>query len=195
MSSAHFTRKPVIFTSAEVFDKQFRANIETCFCVVSKMMFKNIINIDGSIDMEQLVNVKKYELWSYIYYLYMHNNTTISEFMRMKNPSTGKADATRFYNIVYEDDAANLVPTTPANWGKGKKSPELARVQSPNNSAVRLVYFINNIIHTYQTEIVNPVIDYLNQLLKKEIITKLTGVKVNLNGDTNRNVRVGIELE
>jgi hypothetical protein len=52
-------------------------------------------------------------------------------------------------------------------------------------------------IHTYKTDLVNPVIDYLKQLMKKEMLTKLSEIKVQmvptLNSGKN-NVKVGVEL-
>lgn len=198
MASEAFKRKPVVFTSVEVFDKQFKANIDTCFCVVSKMLFKNTINTDGSIDMEQLVNVKKYELWSYIYYLYVHNNTTVPEFMQMRNPRTGKADATRFYDVVYGTDVASQgIQSRSANANvKGKKQITGRRTVAPETNAVRLIYFINNTIHSYKGRMINPIFEYLNQLLKQEIVAKLTEVKVNMVpiAQSKQNVRVGLEI-
>lgn len=182
-------KKAVSFTTQEVFDLGFKPDIETCFCIVSKLLFRNVINADGSIDMEQLVNVRKRELWSYIYYLYQYNNGTLPEFMAMKNKSTGKADGLLFYQVVYNDGAN-------ANTNTNAKMPKKL-----GNDIGRLVYFINTVVHTNKDDLINPVIDYLKQLMKKELYTKLSEVKIEmapLNGystNTNKkNVRVGFEL-
>jgi hypothetical protein len=153
---------------------------------VSRLLFKNVINVDGSIDMEQLVNVRKKELWAYIYYLYQYNNSTIPEFIRMKNPVSGKADGQLFHDTVYDDkDFKNSNTNTSTN------------TKTIGTDIVRLVYFINKMIHTYKTDLVNPVIDYLKQLMKKEMLTKLSEIKVQmvptLNSGKN-NVKVGVEL-
>lgn len=185
-----FKKKAVSFSTQEVFDVGFKPDVEACFCAVSKLLFRNVINVDGSIDMEQMVNVKKRELWSYIYYLYQYNNGTLPEFIAMKNPSTGRADGMRFYQIVYTDDAntnaSNSTPKTPKKLG---------------TDVARLVYFINKVVHTYKDDMINPIIDYLKQLMKKEVMTKLTEIKVemaplpgNAIGNAKKNVRVGFEL-
>jgi hypothetical protein len=184
-----FKKKQVSFSTQEVFDVGFKPDVEACFCNVSRMLFKNVINIDGSIDMEQLVNVRKKELWAYVYYLYQYNNSTIPEFVRMKNPVSGKADGQLFHDSVYDDKEfknSNGNTNTNANLPK-----------TIGTDIVRLVYFINKMIHTYKTDLVNPVIDYLKQLMKKEMLTKLSEIKVQmvptLNSGKN-NVRVGVEL-
>lgn len=176
-------KKEVSFSNKEVFDIGFKPDIETCFCTVSRMLFKNVINIDGSIDMEQLVNVRKKELWAYIYYLYQYNNATITEFINMKNPSSGKADGQLFHNVVYND--------TDFNVNSNKNTKQIG------TDIVRLVYFINKIIHAYKSDLINPVIDYLNKLMKKEMLTKLSEIKVQMvpkNDAKKNNVRVGVEL-
>lgn len=175
-------KKQVSFKTQEVFDVGFKPDVETCFCSVSRMLFKNVINIDGSIDMEQLINVRKKELWSYIYYLYQYNNGTIPEFIKMKNQVSGKANGQSFHDVVYDN-----------------KEFENSNVDSKivGTDIVRLVYFINKMVHTYKSDLVNPVIDYLKQLMKKEMLTKLSEIKVQmiptLNSGKN-NVKVGVEL-
>ncbi len=188
-----FKKKAVSFSTQEVFDLGFKPDVETCFCAVSKLLFRNVINVDGSIDMEQLVNVKKRELWSYIYYLYQYNNATIPEFIAMKNPSTGRADGMLFYQAVYVDANANANPNSNTNASNNSKV-----AKKLGTDIVRIVYFINTMVHTYKDDLVNPVIDYLKQLMKKEMFTKLSEVKVEmapiLGNSDKKNVRVGFEL-
>lgn len=178
--SIKLKKKAVSFTTQEVFDVGFKPDVETAFCSVSKMLFRNVINVDGSIDMEQLMNLRKRELWYYIYYLYQYNNGTLPEFISMKNPKTGKADGLLFYQVVYSD----------ALHQNGTKNYR--------NDIGRLVYFINYIVHTYKTDLVNPIIDYLRQLMKTKMIAKLSEVKVQMaplssNGNA-KNVRIGFEV-
>lgn len=182
-----FKKKQVSFSTTEVFDVGFKPDVETCFCTVSKMLFKNVINVDGSIDMEQLVNVRKKELWAYIYYLYQYNNATIPEFVRMKNPSSGKADGQLFHDTVYDNKEFKN-----SNGNSNTNVPKTI-----GTDIVRLVYFINKMIHTYKTDLINPVIDYLKQLMKKEMLTKLSEIKVQMVPISNtgrNNVKVGVEL-
>lgn len=186
-----YKKKEVSFSTQEVFDVGFKPDVEACFCVVSKLLFRNVINIDGSIDMQQLVNVRKRELWSYIYYLYQYNNGTLPEFVAMKNPSTGRADGMLFYQVVYVDGNSN----SNSNSKNVKVSKKLG------TDIARLVYFINTLVHKYKDDMINPVIDYLNQLMKKEVFTKLSEVKVemaplpgNTSGNAKKNVRIGFEM-
>lgn len=177
-----FKKKQVSFSNQEVFDVGFKPDVESCFCTVSRMLFKNVINIDGSIDMEQLVNVRKKELWAYIYYLYQYNNGTIQEFMNMKNPNNGKADGQLFHDVVYDDKDFNTNVTS---------------VKKIGTDIGRLVYFINKTVHTYKKDLINPVIDYLNQLMKKEMFTKLSEIKVQMvpkDNSRKNNVKIGVEL-
>lgn len=183
-----FKKKAVSFSTQEVFDVSFKPDMEACFCMVSKLLFRNVINVDGSIDMEQMVNVKKRELWSYIYYLYQYNNGTLPEFIAMKNPSTGKADGMLFYQVVYIDDGNVKASNGNSNANEPKKL---------GTDIARLVYFINKVVHTYKDDMINPVIDYLKQLMKKEVLAKLSEVKIEmaqLPGNSKKNVRVGFEL-
>lgn len=175
-------KKQVSFSNQEVFDVGFKPDVESCFCSVSRLLFRNVINIDGSIDMEQLVNVRKKELWAYIYYLYQYNNGTITEFINMKNSVSGKADGQLFHDVVYDDKEFNVNDKN---------------VKKIGTDIVRLVYFINKVVHTYKTDLINPVIDYLNKLMKKEMLTRLSEIKVQMTPNNNTrkdNVRIGVEL-
>lgn len=188
-----YKKKEVSFSTQEVFDVGFKPDVEACFCAVSKLLFRNVINIDGSIDMQQLVNVRKRELWSYIYYLYQYNNGTLPEFVAMKNPSTGRADGMLFYQVVYVDGNSN------SNGNSNSKNVKVSK--KLDTDIARLVYFINTVVHKYKDDMINPVIDYLNQLMKKEVFTKLSEVKVemaplpgNTSGNAKKNVRIGFEM-
>jgi hypothetical protein len=122
------------------------------------MLFNNRINVDGSIDVENAGFLKKYQLWSYIYYLYYFNNSSVEEFVMMKNKENNKAKAVLFYEVVKSVVQNQFVNTEEI-------------VSFDVNS---LVYFINVIVHKYGINLRNPVIDYLRQLMSnKETVAKL----------------------
>lgn len=153
-----YQKSKLSFKNQTIFEKAFRPNIDKAFCVVSKMMFFNTINVDGSINPEKESQLHKYELWSYIYYLYYYNNTSVEEFARMKNPDNGKANAVRFYRSVQEVVQNSFVPDD-------KILPFDVRTLS---------FFINTLIHKYGNDLRNPVVDYLQQLLNnKEAMAQL----------------------
>jgi hypothetical protein len=53
-----------------------------------------------------------------------------------------------------------------------------------------LVYFINIIVHKYNNTLVNPVIDYLNQILSKEIIPTLGSISIKTGNSNGKNVTI-----
>lgn len=148
-----FEKAKLSFTNAIVFEKEFKTNIETIFCMVSQIALNGVINIDGSIDIHHGRSLKKYEAWSYIYYLYYHNNSSIEEFVKMKNMKNGKANAVLFYEVVKE---------TVDN--KFLEEVDDVPVSMDINT---LIFFINTIVHKYGDALVNPVIDYLKVLVEK----------------------------
>jgi len=155
-------RKPralVSFSNAALFDKKFKSDIETCSCTVGKMFFSKKINIDGSIDVDNMVNLRKFELWSYIYYLYYFNNTSIQEFSSMKNPRDGKASAENFYRTVRDVVDNQFVE-------KINKESEKNEVVVPLDPRT-LSYFINLIIHRYEDDLTNPIINYVQELVER----------------------------
>jgi hypothetical protein len=161
-----FEKQKISFKSKDVFDSKFTPNVDICFCTVSKLLFNNIINIDGSIDMEKAITLKKHELWSYIYYLYSFNNKTINEFIAMRTPRNNKANAELFYNSVLE-----II-------GKSTNSTSSIDIND-------LIYFINVIIHKYEDNLVNPVIGYLKKILSREIIPVLGNLSVKTGNSSN----------
>lgn len=155
--SRPFKRKKLAFNNQAMFEKQFSTVFETCFCVVSKMMFNNHVNIDGSINMEQAGFLRKYQLWSYIYYLYYYNNSSLEEFAAMKG-ELGKASAVRFYEVVKAVVQNQFVP---------EESVTPLDVNT-------LIYFVNIIMAKYRGEgaiaesnIKNPVVDYIRGVLAR----------------------------
>jgi hypothetical protein len=129
------------------------------------MLFNANINVDGSIDVEKVGILKKYELWSYIYYLYYFNNKTLNEFKAMRTEKNGKANAELFYNSVLATTSDSSVD---------------------NNT---LIYFINLIVHNNVDNLINPVIDYLKKILSKEIIPSLGSISVKT-GTNSKNVNI-----
>lgn len=170
-----FEKQKVAFNNKDIFGNKFSSNIESCFCSVSKMLFANIINIDGSIDVEKGPSLKKEQLWSYIYYLFYYNNKNekTPEFVNMKTEKNGKANAVKFYDVV-------MIETKSA---KGQGRP----IVLDQNT---LIFFINIIVHKYQRILVNPVIDYLNQILAKEIIPSLGSLSIKTNSTPGKNVTI-----
>ena len=143
-----FEKHRVAFTNKDIFGPKFRPALEASFCVLSKMLFAGKIDIDGTLDMKNEVNLSKKELWSYIYYLFYHNHMKIPEFKAMKNPENGKASAERFYDsvmaVVYKKSVKQVKPM----------------------DVSALIVFINKMIGSH-TELANPVINYLKVLLLK----------------------------
>lgn len=190
------TRQPralLNFNNVSVFDKKFKGDIDTCSCVVHKMIFSGKINIDGSIDISNMVNVHKFELWSYIYYLYYFNNTSVEEFAAMRNPKNGTASAEMFYKtvkaVVDNQFVYNLTNT-------GKK--EIVVSMDPRT----LAYFINSMVHKYNKDLANPSVNYLETLINESKVARFNSliVKTQSNGannvkivpSTNANVKIDV---
>jgi len=195
-------RALVSFSNAALFDKKFKSDIETCSCIVGKMFFAKKINIDGSIDVENMVNLRKFELWSYIYYLYYFNNTSIDEFSTMKNPKDGKASAENFYKTVR--DVVDNQYVAKVNEGSVK---DVVVPLDPRT----LSYFINMIVHRYEKDLTNPIIDYVREVVESKYGAKFDslviktgenkdikilpgfGKNANANGVKNANVKVNVK--
>ncbi len=186
-------RKPralLNFKNMGVFDKKFKNDIESCTCLVSKMLFAKKINVDGSIDVDNMNTLRKHELWSYIYYLYYFNNTSIDEFASMKG-NRGVASAENFYKTVkaYVDNKYVF-----------NKSPQEKSVTSFDVQT--LAYFINSIVHQYGNDLANPIINYVKDLLKtRSPIFNSFAVKTNSNskieilqGNAAKNANVKIKF-
>jgi len=180
-----FTKARLSFAHKLVFEKDFKPNIERAFCVVSRMMFEDRINIDGTINMEQAGYLKKWQLWSYIYYLYYYNNSSVEEFVTMKNPKNGKANAVLFYESVRKVIQNQYI-------GQDEITP------FDVNS---LIYFINVVSQKYGEDMKNPVVDYLRKILRSKSavdqiskFTLVTGTKEGqvqlVNKEENANIKV-----
>lgn len=184
-SSKKSTKKRLVtFGNIHVFDKKFKADIETCFSVVAKMLFAKKIGVDGSVDVNNVVNLRKYELWSYIYYLYYYNHTSIDEFASMKSTGNfGGASAENFYKTVR--DVVNNKYVDSMSVGIG----------SPDNiipfDIQTLCYFLNYMIHKYEDDLKNPIIDYLKEILRaKDPVSKLNSLIVKMTPNAKNAVKI-----
>lgn len=169
-----FKKSKLTFKNIAVFERKFKPYIETAFCVVSKMMFFDRINVDGTINPEQAGYLSKYELWSYIYYLFYYNNSTVGEFMEMKDTKSGKANALKMYTVVKEVVDNQFV------------SGEDVVPFDVNT----LIYFINIVCQKYGVDLRNPIVDYLQKILSsKETITAISKLSL-VTGQKNGNIKV-----
>lgn len=178
-----FEKKKTAFSDKTVFGYNFKATIDECFCKVSKMLFMNKINTDGTIDESKADICKKSELWSYIYYLYHYNSSDIDEFKAMKVKD--KANAVAFYNMVrsiidqHEFDLVTSINKKPI-------------------TVLNLIKFINYVIVNYSElekdkDLVNPIIDYLKVMMTKQHIPPhMPSIKF-VTGDKNSKFVVGDE--
>ena len=169
-----FKKSKLTFKNSAVFEKRFKPFIDTVFCVVSKMMFFDRINVDGTVNPEQAGYLNKYELWSYIYYLFYYNNSTVGEFMEMKDTKTGKANAFKMYTVVKEVvdnqfvDGEDIVPF----------------------DVNTLIYFINIVTQKYGPDLRNPIVDYLQKILaSKEAMTSINKFSI-VTGQKDGNIVV-----
>lgn len=157
-----FVKAKLSFANEAVFEKDFKPTIDHAFCVVSKMMWLNRINIDGTIDMEQATLLRKYEIWSYIYYLFYNNHSTLDLFASMKSEDNGKANALLFYKAV-----------------AGKVKNQFIDEAMAKNKLVAfdvntLIYFVNMVVQEYGADLTNPVVQYLQRIVSNpETIEKL----------------------
>ena len=177
-------KRMVAFTNIQVFDKKFKADIEACFSTVAKMLFAKKIGVDGSVDTTNTVNLRKYELWSYIYYLFYYNNTSIEEFASMKSKGgLGGASAENFYKTVRDVVDNRYVTALSIETGKPDAVVPFD-IQT-------LAYFLNYIIHKYEDDLSNPIIDYVKEILRsKETLQKLNSIIVKTSPNAKGNVKI-----
>jgi hypothetical protein len=174
-----FEKKRVAFSRKEIFGLKFKPTIDICFLAVAKMLFSERINIDGTIDINQSINLKKEELWSYVYYLYFYNHSNVEIFQSMKNKKDGKASAELFYSTVVSftgSEAENTYTNVNVNSHPAKSFDN-----------VTLIIFINNVIEDYGKVMVNPIFDYLSILMKKNVLTRLSGITIKTGDDNGNN--------
>jgi hypothetical protein len=174
-----FEKKRIAFSRKEIFGTKFKSSIDDCFCVVSKMLFNDRINLDGTIDITQAANLKKEHLWSYIYYLYFYNHTNVTIFTSMTNPDNGKASAEKFYSAVISlTEGEN--ETTDTNSNTPVKSFDVTT----------LIIFVNEVIEEFGKELINPIFDYLSVLMKKNVLTRLSGITIKTGEQTENKIKI-----
>lgn len=159
-----YEKAKLAFSNTLIFGYHFQTSINSAFDIVSRMLFSNKINMDGSIDMKQNASVSRKELWAYIYYLFYYNSVDIPEFVAMKD-AKGKANAIGFYTVVKKVVDGRVADTIQPITIDG------------------LIFFINSIVHKYGDNLVNPVFDYLRVLVRKEVISRVMAIHVST-GDT-----------
>lgn len=161
-----FKKKTISFSNTNIFGAQFRSGIKLCFSVVAKMLFDDKITISGGIESDKADNITLTELWSYIYYLYYYNSNDIPEFNNMKDDD-GNASGELMYNqvriIVDEEEFFNV---------RINKDVEIMHTTS-------LIYFINKMIIDYHDKIIIPVVEHLQNLLKKKNMNNNLSLKIN----------------
>lgn len=159
-----FQKARVAFSNKTIFGNKFSPAIDSCFLAVSKMLYSDKINVDGTIDITKSAALTLKDLWSYIYYLYYYNHTNVKIFHSMSNPKNGKANAELFYSTV---------TTFLENVNAGNENSAAKPLDTTT-----LIIFINNVIEEYERQIVNPIFDYLSVLMKKNIMTKLSSLNI-----------------
>ena len=163
-----YTKQRIAFSKKELFGKNFKPGMDACFCRVSRLVFEGKINPNGTIDINKAGQLKKDDLWSYVYYLFFYNNTNIPVFTAMVNQNNGKASAPLFYQAIFDSESTSL-----------------------NVDITTLILFINETLAKYDDELVNPIFDYLKVIMQKNVINKISGISVFAN---NNGSKTGFEI-
>ena len=135
----------------------FYKNVHKANCIIIDMLEDDILDLDGNINIETIVNVPIDVLWIYIYYLWKNNNHVETSIFH-KMTSGGKASAPLFVEAILD-------------YLKKKGSiDELDYYKNQNIRAV-LVNFLSEIIED-KNEWENVEIPILNSIYSK-VIAKL----------------------
>lgn len=175
-----FKKKKIAFSRRELFGTKFKSSIDNCFCVVSKMLFNDKINLDGTIDITQAVNLKIEELWSYIYYLHFYNHKNVTIFASMTDEN--KASAEKFYSAVISltaDENESIYTNSNTNSEPAKSF-----------DVTTLIIFINNVFEEFGQGLVNPIFDYLSILMKKNVLTRLSGITIKTGDNASNKIKI-----
>ena len=163
--------KKVPFSTEEVYGPKFKPSNLTCINVVFKLLTESTITISGGIDESMHDQIAKRDLWSYIYYLYIHNKETIAEFEKMRD-SRGRASGDLFFNSVQS------VVTGDISYNIRNSSKNIVNIDESS-----LIYFVNFVVTKYSKIIKNPLIEQVQKLVKsnKGRITdiRLSGATIN----------------
>jgi hypothetical protein len=151
------------FDTQKVFGTHFQPVFCKCFYYVSKILYHEKINLNGTINFEHVHTLKKHELWSYIFYLHYYNHTRIQLFKNMERHSI--PDARRFFNVVMN---TLEIPTNAQ--------------ENPRVTVENLILFINMIMKSYDN-LYNPLLMYLNKIIEKNKMLMLQGITIKTNSD------------
>jgi hypothetical protein len=187
------TRKPtalINFNNIAVFDRRFKNDIEVCTCVVSKMVFSKKINIDGSIDTSNMPTLRKYELWSYIYFLFYYNHTSIDEFASMKSKRMGTASAEAFYKTVRDAVDNSYVNETTRVLTVQRDIQDVA----VSMDIQTLAYFINSMVHKYESNLTNPIVDFLKDMFMQRQQTAFNNLSIKTGTTEVSNVKIDYSI-
>ena len=143
------------------------------------MLNDNLLKVDGKIAISDLPKIKKYQIWSYIYYLWHYNRNHISVFENMTNFDGKKGIATTqsFLRGIYD-----VMDNSTA------KSNLLISIFSKE----RLAVTINNILRD-NSDISIPILQKLyKQLLNSGTIPGLQDMKPQIQVTTSPNSKTPI---
>lgn len=83
----------ISFSTTSVFGRGFQPGIKSAICVVGNLLNSNLLMLDGTISLDALADVKKHQIWSYVYYLWHYNRDNIDAFAQMTVKEGGKSRA------------------------------------------------------------------------------------------------------
>jgi hypothetical protein len=93
----------ISFSSKSIFGHEFNPGIKASVCVVGSLLNYSYLKINGTIHPSKVSNMKKSDIWSYIYYLWYYNRAYIDVFSKMTNrdKKQEKASAQTFLSGLY----------------------------------------------------------------------------------------------
>jgi hypothetical protein len=175
--------RKVSFSSKSIFGEGFATGQKKAVNVLGTILESNILKLDGSIALEDIPKWKKYEIWSYIYYLWHYNRTHIQVFSDMTHQRGKKAEASAktFLTGMYSVMDKNNVN---ANAGL----PSIFTKE-------RLIVTVNKIIKDNK-DISIPILQRLyKKLLNSGDIPGLSQVKRNVNVKIPNNSKSNIQVK
>lgn len=143
MKRSPFEKKRISFASHEIFGPNFKSGQRAAEIVTADLLLKNRLNMDGTVNEAMIVDIQESDLWSYIFYLYSYNNSTINEFKQMMDEDEKKASAEHFYDVV-----RSVVENT------GFRTQY--KIVKLNNHD--LILFVKKMVAKYGSELYNPVV-------------------------------------
>jgi hypothetical protein len=91
------------FKSVIDFGAGYASGIKGAVCAVGNLLDKGLLTPHGTIHTPKVGTIRKGELWSYVYYLWYHNHTSIDTFKQMTiyQNHRAKASAVRFVEAIH----------------------------------------------------------------------------------------------